>query len=186
MDVVELHRRACEEFGARVPLVGSAQWHDPTPCAEWDVRDLLAHIVDECRWTPPLLAGGTIAEVGDRLAGDPLGEEPIAAWEEAVTAALQASASVDLDRIVHLSFGDFPARFYLTQLAADHLIHAWDLARGIGADERLDPELVDVVAAWFAGQEEGYRATGAIGERPPVADDADAQTRLLAAFGRSA
>ena len=39
-------------------------------------------------------------------------------------------------RIVHLSFGDFPGGEYTRQLFADHLIHAWELARAIGADEQ--------------------------------------------------
>jgi hypothetical protein len=74
----------------------------------------------------------------------------------------------------------------VSQLYADHLIHAWDLARAIGADERLDPELVDACAAWFASMEDTYRAIGAIAERPEVPPGADAQTTLLAAFGRTA
>jgi uncharacterized protein (TIGR03086 family) len=72
------------------------------------------------------------------------------------------------------------------QLTADHLVHGWDLARAVGGDERLDPELVDAVSEWFAGREETYRASGIIGPRPELPDDADAQTRLLAAFGRRA
>jgi uncharacterized protein (TIGR03086 family) len=87
---------------------------------------------------------------------------------------------------VHLSFGDFPGRDYTLQLFADHLIHAWDLARAIGADERLDPELIEPCATWFAAVENAYRSAGAIAERPPVPAGADAQTRLLAQFGRRA
>lgn len=184
MDVVELHRRACAEFGTRVAAIGAGQWHEPTPCAGWDVRDLVGHLVDECLWTPELLAGRTIDEVGDRLAGDPLGDDPVGAWEAAVDNATRAAADTDPDRTVHLSFGDFPARFYLTQLSADHAVHAWDLARAIGAPERLDPELVEVLSDWFAGQEEAYRASGVIADRQPVPDGADPQTRLVAAFGR--
>jgi uncharacterized protein (TIGR03086 family) len=91
-----------------------------------------------------------------------------------------------MDRTVHLSFGDFPGREYAMQLFADHLIHAWDLARAIGVDERLDPELVGACTAWFTAMEEAYRSAGAIAARPPVSDGADAQTRLLAMFGRRA
>jgi uncharacterized protein (TIGR03086 family) len=91
-----------------------------------------------------------------------------------------------MDRTVHLSFGDFPGREYAMQLFADHLIHAWDLARAIGADERLDAELVAACTTWFAPVEEAYRSAGAIADRPPVPDGADAQTRLLAMFGRLA
>lgn len=186
MDVIELHRRACAEFGSRVEAIGPDAWGSSTPCTGWDVRALVAHVVDECRWTGPLLAGRTIAEVEADLPDDPLGSDPVGAWRTASAEALDAAAACDPDAIVHLSFGDHPARFYLAQLGADHLIHAWDLARGIGGDERLDPELVDEVAAWFATQEDAYRSGGVIAERAPVADDADAQTRLLAAFGRSA
>ena len=41
-----------------------------------------------------------------------------------------------------------PGREYTMQLFADHLIHAWDLARAIGVDERLDAGLVASCATW--------------------------------------
>jgi uncharacterized protein (TIGR03086 family) len=87
---------------------------------------------------------------------------------------------------VHLSFGDFPGREYAMQLFADMLIHGWDLARAIDADDRLDPELVTALAAWFSGVADVYRQGGAVGPRPNVPEDADAQTKLLADFGRVA
>ena len=56
-----------------------------------------------------------------------------------------------MSRTVHLSFGDVTGEEYARQLVADLLIHGWDLARAIGADETLDADLVDEVAAWFVG-----------------------------------
>ena len=85
---------------------------------------------------------------------------------------------------MQLSFGATPAEEYLRQLLADHLVHGWDLAAAIGASRRLDGDVVDEVARWFAGQEEGYRAAGAIAARADVPPDASAQDRLIAAFGR--
>jgi uncharacterized protein (TIGR03086 family) len=186
-DQAELHRRAVEEFGARVQAVGDDQWELPSPCSDWNVRQLVNHLVYENRWTVPLMGGSTIAEVGDRYEGDLLGDHPKAAWEESSQEAVgSVQADGALDRIVDLSSGPTPAREYVSQLFADHLIHAWDLARAIGADERLDPELVDACAGWFASMEDLYRAIGAIGERPQVRPGADPQTTLLAAFGRIA
>ena len=69
-----------------------------------------------------------------------------------------------MDRTVHLSFGDFPGCEYAMQLLADLLVHGWDLARATGADERMDPELVDVCRAWFAGSP---RRTGPPGRWRP-------------------
>jgi uncharacterized protein (TIGR03086 family) len=187
MDVAEMHERAVAEFGTRVEAVKPDDWGKPTVNDGWDVRTLVNHIVGEELWTPPLMAGQTIEEVGDRFDGDVLGADPAGAFREAAASAVAAiNEPGALDRTVHLSFGDTPAREYALQLFADHLIHAWDLARAIGADERLDPDLVESCAEWFEGVEGLYRSSGAIAARPPIPDEADAQTRLLAAFGRDA
>jgi uncharacterized protein (TIGR03086 family) len=186
-DQAALHRRAVEEFDERVRAVGDDQWELPTPCSDWNVRQLVNHLVYENRWTVPLMGGSTIAEVGDRYEGDLLGDDPKGAWAESSADAVAAvQAEGGLERTVDLSSGPTPATEYVNQLYADHLIHAWDLARAVGADERLDPELVEACAGWFARMEPHYRAAGAIGERPEVPPGADAQTTLLAAFGRTA
>lgn len=183
MDAAEIYRRSAAEFGARVHAVGD-RWDARTPCPDWGARELVNHLVNEERWTPPLLGGSTIAEVGDRFDGDLLGSDPVGTFDEAAAAALAAVERVDLDGIVHLSFGDHPAREYVTQLAADHLVHAWDLARAVGADETLDAETVDAVLAWFGPTEHLYREIDVIGPRADIAADAGPQATLLAMFGR--
>lgn len=187
MEAPELHQQASREFGERVARIGDDQWGLSTPCPDWDVRALVHHLVYENVWTPPLMEGATIEEVGDRFEGDLLGNDPKGAFGAASAAAIAAvGAPGVMERTVHLSFGDFPGHEYAMQLFADHLIHAWDLARAIGADERLDPDLVDACARWFEPREVAYRSAGVIGSRPAVPGDADPQTRLLAGFGRQA
>jgi uncharacterized protein (TIGR03086 family) len=186
-DVRKLYHRAMDAFGAHVHAVRDDQWAAPTPCPDWDVRALVNHVAGENRWAVPLFAGSTVQEVGDRFDGDLLGRDPVAAWDESAAAAGAAVDDPDaMDRTVHLSFGDFPGREYAMQLMADLLVHGWDLARGIGADEQMDPELVDVCRAWFGSVADAYRSAGAVAARPPVPPDAGAQTQLLADFGRSA
>lgn len=185
MNLAELHRRSCERFGEHLRAVRQDQWTAATPCADWDVRALVNHVTGEDLWTTPLMAGATIAEVGDRFDGDVLGPDPVAAYTDAAEAATAAvGADGALSRTVHLSFGDVPGEEYTWQLFADHLIHGWDLARAIGADDRLDPDLVAACAQWFAKNEDGYREAGAVAARPEVPADADQQTLLLAGFGR--
>jgi uncharacterized protein (TIGR03086 family) len=187
MDIPAMFRGAVAEFDARVRQIGDHQWQAATPDADWAVRDLVNHVVGEDLWAPPLLAGSTIADVGDRFDGNVLGADPKAAWTSASAGAVRAVGQGGaMDRTVHLSFGDFPGREYALQLFADHLIHAWDLARAIGADDRLDAGLVASCATWFEAVEDAYRSAGAIAARPPVPGDADAQTVLLACFGRRA
>jgi len=185
MDVTDLHRRTVETWRRNLDGVAPDQWSAPTPCTEWDVRALVNHVVGEELWTRPLLEGRTIAEVGDRFDGDVLGADPLARGRgAAVDAADAADEYVPKGELVHLSFGDFPSAEYIRQLAADHLIHAWDLASATGQSRDLDSELVAEVAQWFASQEEMYRSSGAVGPRP--ASGGDAASALLAAFGRSA
>jgi uncharacterized protein (TIGR03086 family) len=186
-EIVELYRKSVEQFGGFVAQVRDDQWSSSTPCTEWDVRALVNHIVNENLWMPPLLEGKTIAEVGDRFDGDVLGDDPHQAWKQASEEAVAASAqSGALERTVHLSFGDFPGREYVSQVLTDHVIHAWDLARGIGAKDRLEPELVDFAYGYLEPQAEAWRAGGAFGERVEVPSHADRQTKLLAIAGRKA
>jgi uncharacterized protein (TIGR03086 family) len=183
-DVLALHARSVELFLERARAVPDDAWDGPTPTAPWSVRDLVNHVVGEDRWTAPLMSGKTIAEVGDRLDGDLLGDLPVQAAERAGKEACAAFGEPGAgDRTVHLSFGDTPATEYAWQLVADHVVHGWDLAVATGGDTRLDDDLVAAVAGWFADREDLYRQAGAIAERPAVAGSTP-QDNLLLAFGR--
>jgi uncharacterized protein (TIGR03086 family) len=184
-DVHNLFKRAVDQFGAFVDQVKDDQWSSSTPCTDWDVRALVNHLVNETLWMPPLLDGKTIEEVGDRFDGDMLGEDPKQTWkqasEEAISAAGEGGA---LERTVHLSFGDFPGEGYIAQVLTDHVIHAWDLARGIGANDELDPDTVQFAYDYLAPQADAWRSAGAFGDKVEVDDSADTQTKLLAIAGR--
>jgi uncharacterized protein (TIGR03086 family) len=183
MDVIDLHRRTVADFMSRLDGVGD-QWEAPTPCSQWDVRTLVNHVVGEDLWTVPLMEGATIEEVGDRFDGDVLGADPLSAARAAGEAATIATGSgVVAGRMVHLSFGDTPAEEYAYQLAADHLIHGWDVTVATGGDRRLDLEMVEELATWYADREDLYRAAGVVGERPAATPQV-AQDHLLLAFGR--
>ena len=189
MHVADLHRRSVEGFVAQLDALATVQadaWARPTPCPEWDVRSLVNHIVYEDLWTVPLMEGATVDEVGDRYEGDLLGDDPIGRARAACDAAMTAAASgIVAGRTVHLSFGDASASEYAHQLAADHVIHGWDLAAALGADRSIDPDIVAACTEWFAEREAVYRQAGEIGPRPAEAGDPDdPQDRLLAAFGR--
>jgi len=185
-DPIALYRDAAAAFVQLVAGVAGPAWSAPTACAGWSVRDLVAHVVEEDLWAQGLFAGRTLEQAGALLPPDPLGASPAEAARSAVAGALAAAAARDVrHHTVHLSFGETPAEEYARQLAADHLVHAWDLARALGVDDSLDPEAVHAVAEWFEPTEELWREAGVIGPRVPVPDDADEQTRMLAMFGRA-
>jgi uncharacterized protein (TIGR03086 family) len=184
-DVLDLHRRALAEFGRRVHAVRADQWGCPTPCADWEVRNLVNHLVAEQLWVPPLLAGKRVADLGAGFAaGDVLGDDPVAAWDAASSTAAAAFAEPGaLERVVHLSYADRPGEEYAREMIFDLVVHSWDLARGISADESLDPALVEAVYSSIEPDTD-LAATGLFDQPVPVPADADEQTRLIAFTGR--
>jgi uncharacterized protein (TIGR03086 family) len=79
-----------------------------------------------------------------------------------------------------------PGGEYVFEVMADLVIHGWDLARAIGEDEAIDPELLDAVYPYYEPIVAILKQTGAFGpvvEPPP---GADRQTVLLAMLGRQA
>jgi uncharacterized protein (TIGR03086 family) len=185
-DYREFYMRALDRFGEHVRSIREDQWGGPTPCTDWDVRALVQHLVYETMWMPPLLAGKTIADVGDSLSGDLLGDDPMGAWDVSAKENAEAVASTPPDSIVHISGGDTTAEQYTNEVFTDLVIHGWDLARAIGADETLDSESVDLMYENFKPIEAGLKASGAYGPQVVPPPDASRQTELLAIFGRVA
>ena len=105
----------------------------------------------------------------------------------ALTASLAAfGASGALEGTVSLSSGEKAAAEYCWEMTTDALVHSWDLARGIGADDTLDAELVDLVYERTLPVAEHLHETGLFALPVPVHGDANLQTKLLAIFGRRA
>jgi uncharacterized protein (TIGR03086 family) len=174
------HRAIAGGFAERTEAV--TDWDAPSPVEGWATRDVVRHLVE---WFPSFLehgAGITLPDVPSP------GDDPVGAWREHaanVQALLDDPASAD--RVLsNQHTGDVPLpeaidRFY----TSDVFLHTWDLARGAGLDARLDP---DECAGMLAGMEplaDVLAASGQYGPRVPVADDADAQTRLLGLIGRN-
>jgi uncharacterized protein (TIGR03086 family) len=183
-ELLELFQRAQARFTDRVDAVEPDQWEDEA-LPEWTVADLVAHMVTEMLWVPPLLAGEPYAEGRfPEATTDLLGDDPFTGWESAADAALSAFAEDDaMVRTVHLSRGPAPAAEYIQELTADLTVHAWDLARATGGDTDLDGELV--TAALLVG--ERLPEDGVPGMFDPplnVSDAAPPQMRMLARFGR--
>jgi uncharacterized protein (TIGR03086 family) len=186
-DLQELYRRACVRYGEHVHAITDDQWTGSTPCTEWDVRTLVGHLITEVAWVPPLMGGRSVAEVGDELSGDLTGEDPAASWDRYAPASIQSVGEAGaLERTVRLTKRELPASEYVSEVFVDLLVHGWDLARAIGADEILDPESVEIVYERMKPHEAELNSSGVFGSHVEAPEGADLQTRLLAVFGRTA
>jgi uncharacterized protein (TIGR03086 family) len=178
-DPAERHREIAGGFTTRVRAV--TDWDAPSPVAEWATRDVVRHLVE---WFPSFLQRGA----GITLAHGPdADEDPFAAWTvhgDAVQALLDDPASAG-KVLSNPHIGDVPLpeaidRFY----TSDVFMHTWDLARGAGLDDRLDPDECATLVAGMEPMADVLASSGQYGVRVPVPDDADAQTRMLGLIGR--
>jgi uncharacterized protein (TIGR03086 family) len=187
VEAFDLLDRAGAEFRTRLEQVGAGDWSRPTPCSEWDVRGLVNHVVTANVTAEHLLHGATRDETVAMIGADLVGDDPPGAFERSVAA--QAAAfreSGALDLTVHHPAFDMPATQLLDFRIGDMLVHAWDLARAIGADETLDPALVDAVLASLLPLEAALPASGAFGAGASggLGEHASGQLRLLDLTGR--
>jgi uncharacterized protein (TIGR03086 family) len=184
MDVLEQVDAAVAEMRPRIHAIGPHDWNAPTLCEEWEVRDLVNHLIAAEVAVRPMLAGATLDEFV--VPEQARSEDPIAVWESSVADAREAFGEDGaLEATVrHPVAGEMPGAFLAAFRATDNAVHAWDLAMAIGADSKLSPELVTELLGLIEPAQEFIHASGVFAAPVDVSPDADPQTRLLALLGR--
>jgi uncharacterized protein (TIGR03086 family) len=189
-EIAERYRRRADAFERTVAGVRPEQWSNPSPCAQWDARGVVNHIV--------AMHDAMLRPVGRRLSPAPsVADEPLAAYRAAradVEAALDAPdvASTECDT----PMGRTTVEQHIDRVVSDDLVlHGWDLARAVGQDDTIDPQ--DLARMWPAMSEtpaelmEKLRTPDAFGPgievfgpEVKVPEDASPQARLLGFIGR--
>ena len=190
MDIRELDRRAMGVTAGLIAGITSAQLDSPTPCGQWLLRDLLAHIVGQY-YGFALAASGQPADL-DAFRPRPVGEGFAGAY--AAAAALVTKAFAE-DRVLDRAFylpeirggGSYPAPVAIGFHFVDEVVHAWDLAKSIGAPAEFDDEVLDMALS-IAARVPNDPATrgGGFAFALGVASDPDAPTldRIVTLLGR--
>ncbi len=171
---------------AVVRAVADDQLALPTPCREYDVRQLLNHMMwgvtafeRAGRHVPPPGDGSEAMEL-DRLDRDWRGRytELAGATERAwgTPAAWEGEAA--------LVSSPMPAAAVGMLVLVDLLVHGWDLARATGQEYQPDPGAVQALYDWLCGSAELGRSMGVWGPAVPVAEGAPTLERLLGLGGR--
>lgn len=186
---------AAAEFERRLRAVRAEQWTWPTPCTEWNVRQLVNHVARGNLNYVNLVEGGTGTEFLRLRDVDALGAKPISAFVQTVRACADAFVRPGaLQRILDYPFGKVAGRQALAIRTTDTVVHTWDLARAVGVDDNLDTGLVawidDHLEEIYAGVAETptdvettHRFFAAPNDK--LACDASRQDRLLHRVGRN-
>jgi uncharacterized protein (TIGR03086 family) len=186
LDIAAAHREALDATRVVVAGIRDNQWELATPCADWDVRALLSHVVSGNWWAARLAAGATIEEVGTEYDGDVLSPSPLAEYHESAVAAARAfEAPGALDAPCAVSYGPVPGSVYAGHRFIDVLVHGWDLSVATSQPSPMTPELVDTCWRVLEPQLDLLRGSGMFGTDQPIPADADPTARLLLSLGRT-
>ena len=175
------------ELARRAKAIDTSQWALPTTCSEWNVRDLLVHVIEGSGMAQRLLDGASAQEARAAF-GVEHGADLAAEIDDAFAHELSAfERDGSLKMVVHHpAAGDIPGAALCDFRTGDYLLHSWDLARATAGDERLPDVLV--CATWDALQpiapvigEIGVFGTGPSGTVP---ESAPLHARLLDLTGR--
>jgi uncharacterized protein (TIGR03086 family) len=123
--------------------VGGDQLSLSTPCPDFDVRDLIAHVyqgADRVRGMGEGRPAESITFTPDQLPAD-----LAAGYREHAQQAQQAWAGDDtLGRLVTAPWGTVPGAAAIGAYLNEALAHGWDLATATGQPNEIDPELATV------------------------------------------
>jgi uncharacterized protein (TIGR03086 family) len=186
MDTHELDRRSLGVIDKIVSGVTETDLGRETPCAGWNLGDLLRHQVSENHAFAIALREGSAPEWNTGV----LGPDPYRSYAESVKAVLAALAEEGaLERQVTVrEFGTFPGAFAARMHLVDSVAHGWDLAKTLSMSYEPDEDAVaDVVA--FArmipadpGERRARGTFDVVVETPPGASPLD---EFLGLVGRN-
>jgi uncharacterized protein (TIGR03086 family) len=182
-DLAERHLAVCRRFGEAV-RAASGKWDRRSPCEAWDARGVLEHVIG----------------FHDVLLLRPLGlkpdrprDDPQVRWEltyRQLEKAFEPGRRL-LERVVEVpelqgnQASQLDAHALLPNLTRDVLVHTWDLARAVGADDRLDAQWCELFYAALPSDPEALSMSGMSHAPVAVSEQTDVQSKLLARLGRN-
>jgi uncharacterized protein (TIGR03086 family) len=192
-DVGVMYSRAIEQANRVVAGIRPEQLDLPTPCREWNARQVLNHFIGSNLMMASAGAGKTMSGTSGTEAisalGDLVGDDPASAYASSSSSAEDAfNAPGALERLWTLPFAELPGAMARNIHFVETLAHTWDLAKSTGQLDKLDPELAaagDATAHGFVQPEFRNEKGDPFAAEVATAPDAGAYDRFACFLGRT-
>lgn len=190
---LSIFEKAANRVSEIMAGVRQDQAADTTPCTEWNVRDVMNHVIGGAEVLAGSLEGNIPEGVGGVSAVSSYsGETEVAKLAQAYgNEAGRAIAAARQPGAMNASTpgGMMTVPQFLIAMAADHIIHGWDIARATDQDDTLDDDVVQAAYGMMTSPEGSMfvdmgRQMGFVGQAVTVPDDARLQDKLVALMGR--
>jgi uncharacterized protein (TIGR03086 family) len=189
LDIVSLDAQAVRASAELVARARPADMARPTPCADWTLHGLIAHMAAQHYGFAAAAAGdGDLARWrGRRLGGDPVADYRASA--QAVLGAFSADGALEREFTLpeFRPVTVFPARQAISFHFIDYVVHSWDVARALGLHAEFGEDLLRAalrVARAVPGGE-ARRAPGAAFAPAVECPDGSLLDQVVAILGRS-
>ena len=190
---VEIFEHAANRVHEIMAGVRQEQAGESTPCTEWNVRDLMNHVIGGAEVLAGSLEGNIPQGVG--------GVSAVSSYSAEMEVGRLAQAYADQSARVRTALrrpgameastpgGMMTVPQFLIAMATDHIIHGWDIARATGQDDTLNADVVQAAYRMMTSPEGSMfvdmgRQMGFVGPAIEVAEDARLQDKLVAHMGR--
>lgn len=193
-DVRPFHRAAVRASVDVVALITRDDLRRPTPCAGWNLLDLLVHMTAQHHGFAAAARGCDSLTMweSDRVA-DAVATDPGGTYAAAAADVLDAFAA---DGVLGATFplpefgpgATFPGAQAIGFHFVDYVVHGWDVARSIGADFALPDNVVAAVLPLaFVVPDGEFRTMDGTPFGPAIAasNGATDLDRILSHLGRS-
>jgi uncharacterized protein (TIGR03086 family) len=193
-DIANRYYLLTDGFLARIRATPADRWGAPSPCQGWTARNVVAHVINGHRGILAMV-NGKPPEAADGVGVSPMADAPRVAPDADLAAAFErcreemhamlSDPGRAATRLPGGPLGPVPVEQAADIVGSlELLVHAWDLARAVGGDEKLAPELVARTHQALLPHYAALQATGAFEPSIPAPPDADPQTAFLHFVGR--
>ena len=181
IEIQDRYRLVSDGFDAAVRAVTPDKWDTQSPCEQWKARDVVTHVVAGHRSVIAGVRGGESTSLGTD-------EDPKVAWQEASRTIDEITGDPEeLAKEIDGPTGKMPVGEIIGRFVTmDLLVHTWDLARTVGADESLDEGSVQRAYEAMKPMDAMIRRPGVFGPKLEPPQGADLQTEFLYFLGRQA
>jgi uncharacterized protein (TIGR03086 family) len=185
--IVGLDARTVRAGVTVVSKAGHADLARPTPCEDWTLGQLLAHMAVQHDGFAAAAAGNGADPSVWRAR--PPADDPVAEYTAAAGRVLRAFAG---DGVLTREFvvpeidpgATFPGGMAIGFHFIDYVGHGWDAARTLGVDYELDPDVLDVALAMAEAIPDDESRLRFFAPRVAATEDASQLDRIVALLGR--
>ncbi|MEY9929221.1 uncharacterized protein (TIGR03086 family) [Catenulispora sp. GP43] len=178
---------AADQAARVVAGTDPGRFTDKTPCSDWDVKELLNHLI---LWTAYSFERRARSEqVGPDLTERDFASEPdyAAAYRAQLDRALAAWAPPEVwESEIDTGGGKTPAPQVAEMILMEMVLHGWDLATATGQPYEISDEIAGTVAQAVEASAEMYRQYDGFAAEVQIGQDATTLEKALAVSGRRA